>query len=297
MKNRKLALAIGATLLALGAQSAMADCASIKNHVSRTELQNKLNDAVAAVNTGGYSGVTGMWVTLVDESGKVCEVASSKSDGASSNSGKDAGRIAWLGSRVISAQKANTANAFSLDNYAISTANLYAAVQEGGSLYGLQHSNPVDPTVAYQGSSAQFGTASDPLRNKRVGGINVFGGGLALYKSGHKIGAIGVSGDTSCRDHAVAWQIRHNLGVDAVPNGITKTNFKPTTNAPVDKLNADVKGDEMILKTANSDTLDYWNNWAQPECPNSHDTSNSGTSTDNTSTLFTSNGTLVIPAP
>src|SRR3989449_5661583 len=47
-------------------------------------------------------------------------------------------------------------NAFSLDSssnsngsgqpdgLALSTANLYSAVQPGGSLYGLQHSNPVD---------------------------------------------------------------------------------------------------------------------------------------------------------
>jgi len=39
--------------------------------------------------------------------------------------------------RVISAQKANTANAFSLPQLALSTANLYSAVQPGGSLFGL----------------------------------------------------------------------------------------------------------------------------------------------------------------
>jgi len=53
----------------------------------------------------------------------------------------------WPGSRVISAQKANTANAFSLPGLALSTAKLYSAVQPGGSLYGLQHSNPVDTQV------------------------------------------------------------------------------------------------------------------------------------------------------
>src|SRR5213082_2707098 len=41
--------------------------------------------------------------------------------------------------------------------------NLYSAVQPGGSLYGLQHSNPVDPTLAYEGDASLFGTASDPL--------------------------------------------------------------------------------------------------------------------------------------
>jgi hypothetical protein len=54
------------------------------------------------------------------------------------------------GSRVISAQKANTANAFSLPGLALSTANLYSAVQPGGSLRA-QESNPVDTQVAYGG--------------------------------------------------------------------------------------------------------------------------------------------------
>ena len=53
----------------------------------------------------------------------------------------------WPGSRVISAQKANTANAFSLPGLAFSTADLYSAVQPGGSLFGLQASNPVNTDV------------------------------------------------------------------------------------------------------------------------------------------------------
>ena len=133
----------------------------------------------------------------------------------------------WPGSRVISAQKANTANAFSLDSssnsggsgqpngLALSTANLYSAVQPGGSLFGLQESNPVDTSVAYQGPSSNYGTARDPMVGKKIGGVNVFGGGLALYGPGEKIvGAIGVSGDTSCADHNIAWRVRNNLALD-----------------------------------------------------------------------------------
>ena len=102
----------------------------------------------------------------------------------------------WLGSRVISAQKANTANAFSLPGLALSTANLYSPTQPGGSLFGLQFSNPVDTQVAYAGSAADFGTAKDPLVGARIGGVNVFGGGLALYDAkGTRVGALGVSGD------------------------------------------------------------------------------------------------------
>jgi Haem-degrading len=128
---------------------------------------------------------------------------------------------------VISAQKANTANAFSLDatsnsdgsgqptGLSLSTANLYSAVQPGGSLFGLQESNPVNPLVAYQGSSADEGTASDPMVGEKIGGVNVFGGGLALYGPTQRIiGAVGVSGDTSCADHDIAWRVRNNLKLD-----------------------------------------------------------------------------------
>jgi len=128
---------------------------------------------------------------------------------------------------VISAQKANTANAFSLDKssssagsgqaagLALSTANLYSAVNPGGSLYGLQHSNPVDTKVAYGGNAEKAGSKSDPLVGNRIGGVNVFGGGLALYAAGHAIvGGLGVSGDTSCADHHIAWRVRNLLALD-----------------------------------------------------------------------------------
>ena len=122
---------------------------------------------------------------------------------------------------MISAQKANTANSFSLPGLALSTANLWAAVQPGGSLFGLQESNPVNTDAAYKGPSANFGTPSDPLVGSKIGGVNVFGGGLALYNSaGELVGAIGVSGDTSCADHNIAWRARHNLNMDFVSGGV-----------------------------------------------------------------------------
>jgi Haem-degrading len=59
---------------------------------------------------------------------------------------------------------------------------------------------------------------------KLIGGVNVFGGGLALYDSaGDRVGGVGVSGDTSCRDHMVAWETRHNLGLDHVTSGVNST--------------------------------------------------------------------------
>jgi hypothetical protein len=79
----------------------------------------------------------------------------------------------------------------------------------------------VDPDVAYGGNAQDYGTGSDPMVGKKIGGVNVFGGGLALYDgSGNLVGALGVSGDTSCTDHVIAWRLRHALNLDNVPAGV-----------------------------------------------------------------------------
>jgi uncharacterized protein GlcG (DUF336 family) len=176
------------------------------------QLKAALDAAVfPAVTNGGLD--FDMWATIVADDGTVCAIAKTGSDINDQ----------WLGSRVISAQKANTANAFSLNNgLALSTANLYSAVQPGGSLFGLQESNPVDTAAAYKGTSSKFGTATDPMVGTRIGGVNVFGGGLGLYKaSGQMVGGLGVSGDTSCADHNVAWRVRDLLLLDKVPAGLS----------------------------------------------------------------------------
>src|SRR3954464_10682147 len=182
-----------------------------KDLPSHAVLKAALTSARGAGN-GGFN--LDMWATIVDREGFVCAVAF-----RGGNRGDQ-----WPGSRVISAQKANTANAFSLPGLALSTANLYSAVQPGGSLYGLQASNPVDTSVAYGGSPSNYGRPNDPMVGGRIGGVNVFGGGLPLYNAAGKlVGAIGVSGDTSCTDHIVAWKIRHALNLDNVPAGVSST--------------------------------------------------------------------------
>ena len=60
------------------------------------------------------------------------------------------------------------------------TANLYSAMQPGGSLYGLQASNPVNIDVAYRGNATNYGQPNDPIVGGKIGGVNVFAGGLAL---------------------------------------------------------------------------------------------------------------------
>ena len=59
----------------------------------------------------------------------------------------------WPGSRAIAIAKASTANDFSNSALALSTANLYGPTQPGGSLYGLNNSNPFNPVFQQQGAS------------------------------------------------------------------------------------------------------------------------------------------------
>src|SRR5947209_5521098 len=162
----------------------------------RAALLAALKAARAQAN-GGFN--LDMWGAIVNRDGVVCAVA------FTGNGRGDQ----WPGSRVIAAQKANTANAFSLPALAISTANLYTVTQPGGSLFGLQHSNPVDTSVAYGGDAARYGQEDDPMVGHRIGGVNVFGGGFALYgPGGVLVGALGVSGDSSCADHNIGWRTR-----------------------------------------------------------------------------------------
>ncbi len=193
------------------ASGALSDTPQNRCHLlpSWSALRAALADAQQATNGGlGFH----MWGTIVDRDGVVCAVAFT-----GANRGQQ-----WPGSRVISAQKANTANAFSLPHFALSTANLYTAVQPGGSLYGLQHSNPVSTDVAYAGDADRFGQRRDPMVGRRIGGVNVFGGGLGLYsEAGRLLGGLGVSGDTSCADHNIAYRARHTLKLDYVPAGVS----------------------------------------------------------------------------
>lgn len=51
------------------------------------------------------------------------------------------------------------------------------------------------------------------------GGIVTFGGGVPLYQSGQVIGGLGVSGDSSCADHAIAFRMRKLADLDGTPAG------------------------------------------------------------------------------
>ena len=218
------------------------DCTAVG--VAYGQLTGQLQAIVGAQNNGGFGFQ--MWATIVNRKGEVCLVTSSGGPGEE-----------WPGSRVISAQKANTANAFSLPAFSLSTANLYTAVQPGGSLFGLQESNPVNPAVAYAGEANNYGTATDPLITFKIGGINVFGGGLALYNSsGILVGGLGMSGDSSCADHVIAWKLRHVLNLDFVPGGVNTDTTRPDNII----YDIDQPGNSRAIAPSSA------SGWGQPHC-------------------------------
>jgi uncharacterized protein GlcG (DUF336 family) len=159
---------------------------------------------------GGIFKPNRMWSAIVDRHGNLCSVI---------NSGNDP----WPGSRAIAIAKASTANDFSNSGLALSTANLYAATQPGGSLFGLNNSNPYNPVFDQQRRGVGF----------VPGGIITFGGGVALYEGGQVIGGLGVSGDSSCADHAIAYRMRHLAHLDSIPGGVGPGGTDNISYAPI----------------------------------------------------------------
>jgi uncharacterized protein GlcG (DUF336 family) len=179
------------------------------NHDQLADILKKSVKPSGGPSNGGLDN--NEWAAVVNRQGIVCAVA------YSGNNVDDQ----WLGSRAIAAEKANTSNAFSLKDKAMATANLYSAAQPGGFLFGGALSNPASPEVLYSGDPGDYGGASDPMLGKQSGGVIVFGGGLALYDDKGIVGALGVSGDSACADHNVAWRVRHLLALDHVRAGVS----------------------------------------------------------------------------
>jgi uncharacterized protein GlcG (DUF336 family) len=197
---------LGALTMAGTAQADSAFCP-----VTYSQLKSALVSADKADTPGGFQNH--FWAVVVNRGGVVCAVAFSGADVGSQ----------WLSSRQIAAAKAFTANGLSLNigssgTGALSTAQLYQFVQPSNAnivnpLFGLDGGNVLNSLLAYQGAYALFGTANDPMIGLRVGGTITFGGGLALYSKTTVVGGLGLSGDTACRDHSVAWRTRINLNL------------------------------------------------------------------------------------
>jgi uncharacterized protein GlcG (DUF336 family) len=159
------------------------------------QLKNSLKDAAIRYgDAGGLSHGKFSWAAVVNRMGVFCAAATSTDDRAA----------VWPGSRGIAIAKAFTANAFSSDTVAMSTARLYTLSQPGHSLWSAANGNPLNP--ACLSTPDKPGTGVGQV----CGGTIVFGGGVPLYKEGRRVGGLGVSGDTSCTDHEMAKRVRES---------------------------------------------------------------------------------------
>ncbi len=154
--------------------------------------------ASAGPAIGGLFNGERMWASVVNRNGELCAFTTSTDDPTQ----------VWPGSQAIAKSKAYTANAFSLDTLSLSTARLYTFTQPGHSLWSLGQSNLFDPKFLAAPSGGDHG------QNQIAGGLIFFGGGLALYSNSKIIGAIGISGDTSCADHELAKRVRNLAGLN-----------------------------------------------------------------------------------
>jgi uncharacterized protein GlcG (DUF336 family) len=220
MKRHLMTVALGLVIstptLAQQGQQGQQQCNISSNVVN--SLQSKLAAVVKSTDAnGGLFSPNLMWSAVVDRQGVLCSVIRSDPD-------------AWPGSRSIAIAKASTANDFSNSQLALSTAMLYSFTQPAnsgpasggfpaGSLYGLNNSNPFNPGFQQQGTAIGF----------VPGGIITFGGGVPLYMGGQVIGGLGVSGDTACADHAIAYRMRHLAGLDGTPGGPGADNIQYLT--------------------------------------------------------------------
>jgi uncharacterized protein GlcG (DUF336 family) len=170
--------------------TATAECSALPNADSLAKFLKAAPDSGEA---GGLFHGRAEWGAIVNRKGQICAVVPpSDSTGGY-----------WPGSRAISMAKAFTANGFSTDTAALSTARLYTMTQPGHSLWGVAQPAPFNPSCL------------DPNTDIKIcGGAIAFGGGVPLYKGGHIVGGLGISGDTPCADHEIAKRIRHMAALD-----------------------------------------------------------------------------------
>ena len=171
---------------------AAADCGDLP---TAADLKQWLRAAPDSGEAGGLFHGRSEWGAIVNRKGEVCAIVQpSDSTGGY-----------WPGSRTIALAKAFTANGFSTDTLALSTARLYTLSQPGHSLWGVSQPEPFNPECL------------DPTSDVKIcGGAIAFGGGVPLYRNRRVAGGLGISGDTPCADHEIAKRIRHLASLDPV---------------------------------------------------------------------------------
>ena len=170
----------------------------------------------AGGDAGGLFHGERMWGAVVNRAGEICAYTTSTADPTQ----------VWPGSQAIAKSKAYTANAFSLDSLALSTALLYTFTQPGHSLWSLGQSNLFEPK--FLAAPTGQGGGKDQI----AGGLIFFGGGVPLYDGGKIIGGLGISGDTSCADHEIAKRVRDLAALNPPGGSLVDDISYSSTNGP-----------------------------------------------------------------
>ena len=180
---RMFLLAASAAVCSTGALAQQWSGSSTSACPTVSNLKSALQSAIAQAK--GQLGLgLNMWATVVAPDGHVCYVAYSSTDAIQGQ---------WLASRAISAQKAFTAVSLSLGptsnsgsgtglatgKLALSSANLYSAVQPGGSLFGLATSNPVFAPGAYGDTIATGGGTTTAAYSPGSEGVATYAGPIS----------------------------------------------------------------------------------------------------------------------
>jgi len=224
----KVKLLFASAALLTGASTVMAStCADLP---TAADLKAAVM-SVAKLDGGKSNGGVGspVWVTEVDSSGTVCAIVHNLPTGA------DVTEHLAISHRINSAQRAAISNGFSRSNgtpgtgLAVSSANIFFGSQFSELAQGLDAlaNTQLNPFV---GNPKTWGTPSDPLVGKRVGGTAAVPGAISLWNNKRiKVGAIGVAGDFRCTDHVIAWKVRELIGKGAygvanVPGGLSSAN-------------------------------------------------------------------------
>jgi len=159
--------------------------------LSKDDLNTIINQAVAGANITAsplrslpaVQRTTKMQIAIVGRDGKLLAYFGMQD--------------AWVGSEDIAIAKARTAAFFSSDENAL-TSRIIGVLSQAHNPDGSDGAGPLWGI----GNSNQVGiSGSQSTRN----GIITFPGGVALYKDGKLVGAIGVSGDGVDQDEAVAF--------------------------------------------------------------------------------------------
>ena len=189
---------LGVLMAAALCSATDATAASCNDVPSEADLRQAMLAAAKIPNAGGLFQGARMWGAIVNRDGEICAYVTTTADPTQ----------VWPGSQAIAKAKAYTANAFSLDSLALSTARLYTFTQPGHSLWSLGQSNLWHPSLNAPPGGQGGG------KNQIGGGLIFFGGGVPLYVAGKIVGGLGISGDTSCTDHEIAKRTRNALNLN-----------------------------------------------------------------------------------